>query len=214
MLRMSACGMGRTISKLMDMTNTISNNFKQILKKQQGLEYHFINIIRQPATQKDLLSVETELNFSLNDELKELYLFADGTDIDNKTPSGLTGLIPIHNFLSLNDAIFYYKTSIKFEDAFYNSEKDYKPGEKLFPFLEDGAGNCYWVDLNNASGNYGKIFWTNTFGQEPDYTFSSLSSMFQVITDAYNGDIITIDEKGYLDCDYNAFEKLCRDQKL
>jgi len=196
------------------MKNTISSNFKQILKKQKELKYHFINIIRQPATQQDLLAAETALNFFFNDELKELYLFADGTDIDNITPCGLTGLIPIHNFLSLSDAISYYKMSIEFEDAFYNSEQDYQVGKKLFPFLEDGAGNCYWVDLNTETGNYGKIFWTNTFGQEPDYIFSSLSSMIQVIADAYNDNIIIVDEKGYLDCDYPKFERLCRNQEL
>lgn len=60
-----------------------------------------INIIRPPATDKDISDAEQKLGFKFNNELKELYKFADGVDIDEVTPSGKTGLITIDNFLSL-----------------------------------------------------------------------------------------------------------------
>ena len=189
---------------------SIKENLKTILAKQKELNYHFINIIREPASNVAILNVESELGLTFNDELRELYLVADGTNIDNVTPSGLTGIIPIHNFLNLEDAIKYYKLSITFDQAFYNSEYDFSPGKKLFPFLEDGAGNCYWVDLNSESENFGKIYWTNTFGEDPKYVFSTLTSMFQAIADGYESGTIWVDGEGYLDCDFTAFDEICK----
>lgn len=191
---------------------SISENFKSILDKQRALKYHFPQILRPAATLQDISNTEILLNLKFNSELKELYLFADGTNIDSVTPSGLTGLIPIHNFLSLDDAVVYYKQSMEFEESFHNWEKDFQPGKQLFPFLEDGAGNCYWVDLNEHTANYGKIFWTNTFGAAPDYTYNSLTEMFKVIAKAYETGIIFIGDDDYLDCDFTAFDELSRSE--
>ncbi|QJD97318.1 SMI1/KNR4 family protein [Mucilaginibacter robiniae] len=188
--------------------NSITTSFRAILCKQRELGYHFPNIVRTPATLEDIGQTEEALHLAFNEELKELYQFADGSNIDQVTPSGLTGLIPIHNFLSLQDAVTYYRQSMKFENSFYNHEQDFAPGKQLFPFLEDGAGNCYWVDLNEGFLNYGRIYWTNTFGREPDYTYRSLTSMFEVIAEAHETGIISLDEEGYLDCDFKAFDKL------
>jgi cell wall assembly regulator SMI1 len=194
--------------------NNIQESCKTILIKQKDLNYHFPNILRQPATVQEIAATEKVLGLKFNDELKELYLFANGTNVDSVTPSGLTGLIPIHNFLSMEDAVIYYKQSMEFEDSFQNWTKDFRPGKQLFPFLEDGAGNCYWVDLNEDTLNYSRIFWTNTFGSDPDYTFNSLTGMFDVIAKAYNMDIIFVDSDGFLNCDYKAFEKLSEESNM
>jgi len=190
--------------------SAIRENFNSILIKQKALQYPFPDIIRQPATLQEIEHTEKSIGIAFNNELKELYLFADGTNIDTVTPSGLTGLIPIHNFLSLQDAISYYHESMEFEQSFHNWTKGFSPGKQLFPFLEDGAGNCYWVDLNERTPDYGRIFWTNTFGSEPDYTYSSLTSMFNVIAEAYHTELIFLDDNGYLDCDFEAFDKLSK----
>lgn len=192
--------------------NNITESFKTILVKQKDLNYHFPNILRKSASLQEIAKIENTLGLNFNDELKELYLFADGTNIDSVTPSGLTGLIPIHNFLSLEDAVIYYNQSVEFEESFRNWTKDFQPAKQLFPFLEDGAGNCYWVDLNEKTSNYGKIFWTNTFGTDPDYTYDSLTNMFEVIAEAYITNIIFLDSDGYLDCDFKAFDKLSEEK--
>src|SRR5690606_40828790 len=82
----------------------IVDSFRIILGQQKKLNYHFPNILRPPATSQDIVMTERSLSLSFNSELRELYSVADGTDIDDVTPCGLTGLIPIHNFLSLEDA--------------------------------------------------------------------------------------------------------------
>lgn len=188
--------------------NSIIDSFKTIITKQKDLNYHFPTILRKSASLQEIAKTEAALELTFNSELKALYLFADGTNIDNVTPSGLTGLIPIHNFLSLEDAVTYYHQSMEFEESFQNWTKDFKPGKQLFPFLEDGAGNCYWVDLNEETPNYGRIFWTNTFGADPDYTYNSLTDMFEIIAEAYCTAIMFLDNDGYLDCDFKAFDEL------
>ena len=59
----------------------------------------------------------------------------------------LTGIIPIHDLLDLKGAIEYSKY-MDWEDYVEMYEIEYELGHKLFPFIHDGAGNCYWVDLN------------------------------------------------------------------
>lgn len=187
---------------------TISESFKIIIDKQKQLDYYMPKILRQPANLTDIEVAESKLNLKFNNELIELYSIADGIENDCKTPSGLLGLTPIHEFMSLTNAIDYYKSHIDFEDSFLNWDTNFKPDKKLFPFLQDGAGNCYWVDLNENTKNYNWIFWTNTFGDNPDYKFDSLTIMFYVIAESYEIGIFWTDNEGYLDCDYDAFDKL------
>ncbi len=187
---------------------TITESFKIIIDKQKQLDYHMSQILRQPASKLDIERAENDLGLKFNNELAELYLFADGINIDYKTPLGLTGLIPIHNFLSLNDSIQHYKINIKFEDSFLNWDTDFKPNSKLFPILYDGAGNFFWVDLNIRTKNYSRIYWTNTYGENPDYLYDSLTIMFQVISECYEKGIINVDSEGYLNSDYEKFGKI------
>ena len=74
--------------------------------------------------------------------------------------------------------------------------------------MEDGAGNCYWVDQNVGSKNYGEIFWTNTFGDNPDYQYISLTDFIEIILKAYESGIFFLDSDGYLDCDWERWETI------
>lgn len=187
---------------------TISESFKIISDKIKELTYPVLKYLANPANDVKVKKWEDNFKFQFNDELKELYSLANGTLNDKNVPSGLLGLIPIHVFLSLEDAYNYYKETIDYPDLFTNWDTEIKPGKKLFPLLEDGAGNCYWIDLNPDTENYGKVYWTNTFGESPDYTFESLSNFFQVISESYEKGIMFLDDEGYLDCDYEAFDDL------
>lgn len=187
---------------------TISESYKIIQEHIKRLNYPLFNFLQKPASSNDFVEWEAKLQFELNDELKELYGLVNGTKNDNKTPSGLLGLIPIHVLLSFEDAFEYYKNTIDYTDIFTHWDTEIKPGKKLFPFLEDGAGNCFWVDLNMKTENYGKIFWTNTYGESPDYLYGSLGNFFHIISESFENGIMFLDEEGYLDCDYEAFDDL------
>jgi len=188
----------------------ISQNFENILAKQTQIGYRYPSLLNPPASKDKILFCETKIGFKFNPELLELYSFADGNTTKN-LPLGQTGLIPLYQFLSLEDAAstyLMYRNGTGFTDLFTEWHSGYKPGESLFPILTDGAGNHYWVDLNEGSSNYGRIYWTNTYPSSPGYAFHSLSLMFQTIEAAYKTDIFFVDADGYLEEDLERWNEL------
>jgi cell wall assembly regulator SMI1 len=203
------------------MASTLTEYFQKIIARQKEIGYGFPDLLNAPATGAQIAEAENELQLHFNPELKELYLLANGAD-SKGLPSGKTGLIPIHDFMDLSSCIVAYNnyTELKDDynrrlaneemDAFYNYNTGYIPGPKLFPFLTDGGGNHYWVDLNEGHEYYGMIYWTNTFGDPPAYTYASLTAMLQTILACYEQGIISLDANGYLDCDYDKEREVAK----
>lgn len=182
----------------------LSNYFGNIINKQKSLGFNFCDVLRPAADEILITHAEQILDIEFNNELNELYALANGTILRTERNS-LLCIIPFYDILSLTDAVEYYKAVVNSEANFYNSDNNYSPGKKLFPFLEADGGDCYWVDLNTETENYNKIYWTTTLAQEPDYLFNSLSSMFETIAECYEKGIISLDEKGILRCDFVAW---------
>ena len=189
---------------------TIRENINYIISAQKDLGYHMPSIINPPATEKEIRIVEEKIGLKFNAALIELFGTVNGIQLDGKTPSGLTGIIPIYDLLSLNDAIDYYN-EMNWDDHKDIYEIEYELGHQLFPFIHDGAGNCYWVDLNEGTDNYGKLYWTNTFGDRPDYLFNSLEFFFEAIKRGYERGIFSLDEEGYLNCQYKGWGVICHE---
>jgi len=191
---------------------TLTDHFTEIVALQKQMGYTFPTLLRPAATLSEISAIEKRIEVSFNPELMELYRFADGTIVHPELPLGKIGLIPIYRLMSLSDAAdcyWMYKNHLGF-DLFEEWENGYKPGEKLFPILADSGGDYYWVDLNDGTENYSKIYWTNTYPSSPGYTFLSLSSMFRTICEAYKDRIFFLDAEGYLDEDYDRWYELAR----
>jgi cell wall assembly regulator SMI1 len=188
---------------------TVTESFEIIVSRQKELGYYFPYILQPPASIDDIKRTEQALGFKLSPELIELYCFANGTSRD-ENPLGMIGLIPIHIFMNLEEAEEYYNHHIPFEDSFITWDTNYKPGKQLFPFLQDSSGNCYWVDLNEGTENYNRIYWTNSYPDSPAYTFSSLTAMFETIAECYATNIFFLDEDGHLDKDYDQWGLICK----
>jgi cell wall assembly regulator SMI1 len=186
----------------------IKEDVAKIIEYQKGLGYYMPTIIQAPATESKIKETEEKLGLKFNQELKELYLTINGVHWDEITPSGKTGIIPIHALMNLDWSVDYYN-SMDWEEHKEMYEIDYELGDKLFPFINDGAGNCYWVDLNEGTKNYGRLYWTNTFGDQPDYLFNSLTDFFGAILKGYETNIFSLDSEGYLDCDYKRWGQIC-----
>ncbi len=189
--------------------NSIKESLKYIIEAQKNIGYPMPNFLKPGATDQEIEKAERETQMKFNDELRELFKSINGIRVRDEPPSGLTGIIPIHDLLGLKDAAGY-SSLMDWE----NHELVYSPrlsGHKFFPFLHDGGGNCYWVDLNKGSENHGRLYWTNTFGDEPGYLFNSLTDFFNAIKTGYKNGIFMLDEEGYLDCDYDQWGKICHD---
>ncbi|MFB9864216.1 SMI1/KNR4 family protein [Rufibacter immobilis] len=186
----------------------IREDITKIIEYQKEMGYHMPTIIQSPASQAKIKETEKKLDLKFNQELKELYLTINGVYLDGITPSGKTGIIPIHDLMDLDWSVEYYN-SMDWQEHKEMYEIDYDLGEKLFPFITDGAGNSYWVDLNEETENYGRLYWTNTFGDQPDYLFNSLTDFFDAILKGYETKIFSLDSDGYLDCDYKKWGQIC-----
>jgi hypothetical protein len=188
---------------------SITENFTIIIEKQKKIGYYFPEILHPPATTQQIVEAEKMLGLKFSGELVELYSFANGTSRDDN-PLGIIGLIPIFMFASLEEAVQHYKINIQFEESFVEWDTNYKPGNKLFPILQNGSGDFYWVDLNLGTENYGKIYFTNTLPHSPGYTFNSLTAMFETIEECYNSNVIFLDEENYLEDDGTKWAEVCK----
>jgi cell wall assembly regulator SMI1 len=185
--------------------------FKKILLRQNEIGYSFPNSLNPPADIKQIKEIEQELGFELTTELRDLYLFANGTQIQS---IGLDNcLIPLHRFLNLQDALKYYNDYVRnellFNELFENWTTNTKPGKHLFPFIADDL-HCYWVDLNNQSKNYGQLYSAINNGDSPEYEFSSLSIFFKFVLECYNKNIFFLKSENMLSWDFTRYWKLGR----
>lgn len=193
-----------------DTLGKIREDIASIIEYQKAMGYYMPNIVQPPATESKIRETEEKLGMKFNPELRELYLTINGVYLDGETPSGKTGIIPIHDLMDLDWSVNYYR-DMNWKEYKEMYRINYELGEKLFPFINDGAGNCYWVDLNEGTKNYGRIYWTNTFGEEPDYLFNSLNDFFDAILKGYESKVFSLDEEGYLDCDYKKWGQICHE---
>lgn len=186
----------------------IKENITKIIEFQKRIGYYMPNIIQEPATVTKIKKTEEKLDLKFHPELKELYMTINGVHLDATTPLGKTGVIPLYTLMDLDWSEASYFSMVWHEHKkMYKME--YEPGEKLFPFINDGGGDCYWVDLNDESENYGRLYWTNNGGTQPDYLFNSLTEFFDAILTGYETNIFSLDSEGYLDCDYRSWGQIC-----
>ena len=184
---------------------TITENFNIILARQKLIGYDYHSILNPPASIDEIARVEKRLDLGFSTELLELYMFANGTKkcSDN---FGAVGLVPHYIFSDLAIAeIFYSNHQSDFEltdidDAGHFTMYDdsytrtFTPQRKLFPIFFDGSGDYYWVDLNENTENYNKVYWTNSgLACSPFYEFNSLTSMFQTIAESYENNVFSFE---------------------
>ncbi len=184
---------------------TITENFNIILFQQKLIGYDYYSILNSPASADDITKVEKRLDLRFSKELLELYKFANGTKqcSDN---FGAIGLFQGYIFADLTLAeVFYSDYRGDFEltdidDAGHFTMYDdtyiqtFTPQRKLFPVFFNGSGDYYWVDLNENTEHYNKVYWTNTgLACSPFYEFNSLASMFQTIAEAYENNVFAFE---------------------
>lgn len=131
--------------------------------------------LRPPATPLALAAAEKEIGFALPDDLRALYLEADGQSdpFEITDPSPGTLVMPFfgaYDFVPLDRALDEYRTWMGvYEDRGddFNAMITVRGGDPVhreywrpgwFPFAIDGGGNAYAVDLSPPPGGaYGQV---------------------------------------------------------
>lgn len=186
---------------------TIQDTLKNILLKQQEIGYRMLDWLQPPATLDTIQVCEQRVGFLLNEELRDFYLHSNGVILNEDSFDEY--LLPTMRMLSIEEAVEYRLHLNEILETLDYPTDDFRPGTKLFPFLTDESGNHYWVDLNeNIPENYGKIYWTNSWGDPDDYKYTSLSSMLKIVHDAYQQNIFGLDTDNWLTCDFQKYRLL------
>ena len=135
--------------------------------------------LNPPAAPEAIARAEAEVGFAFPDDLRALYLRADGQRdtilIADPAPGKL--VLPLFGnfeFVPLREALRDYRTWKEIFDeegedfaATYNGDITARAGDPVhaeywhpgwFPFANDGGGNAYAVDLSPApGGRYGQV---------------------------------------------------------
>ncbi|HEY5721939.1 MAG TPA: SMI1/KNR4 family protein [Allosphingosinicella sp.] len=135
--------------------------------------------LHPPATLEAIAAVEQEIGFALPDDLRGLYLKADGQKdpFEIRDPSPGTLVMPFfggYDFVPLERALSEYRNWMEVyeeggagSDASFHDMVTVRSGDPVhreywrpgwFPFAVDGGGNAYAVDLSPApGGQYGQV---------------------------------------------------------
>jgi hypothetical protein len=167
-------------------------------------------IYNQGATNEEIKAAEIEFGAAFPEEMKDLYKNANGNKVYPDFFGSLNLIRGKYALLSLQEALKYYN-DIDWEEYQELYEPDYFPGDMLFPVLDGGKFDVFWIDLNQTSDNKNKIYYTNTLGTPHCYAFSSLENMIKIFNLAYERNIIFRSED-MIDIKYDEFFQLCFDQ--
>ncbi len=191
---------------------SVTNYFQRIIQKQNEIGYDYAHFLNRPATLEEVENAERELGFQFNDELKELYSFATGLNVDlgQPMPTGKVSLIPLLWFANLQMAVRDSKDNWGFAEEMLSLNLGYSPEGKMLLFLYDGAHTQYWVDLNSSTRDYGKIWLVQGYGDPCGLAFQSLEAMFQTICHCYESNIFSVTREGYLESNGQDYEMLYR----
>lgn len=162
------------------------------------------------ASDEEIIEAELAFGASFPKEIKDFYKYVNGHKIYPDyfgSPRLIQGK---YSLLSLKNAIKYYQDIDwqEYEDIY---ELHCFPGNKLFPILDGGNFDVYWIDLNQESTNKNQIYQTNTLSEPHCYAFLSLENMIETFKIAYEEKIIFKSDE-IIKTKYQEFYQLCYEQ--
>lgn len=176
------------------------------------------SLLNPPAAEAQIAAVEREIGFAFPQDLRDLYLLADGQHLPDTAEVPL--LFGQYGFVPLEEALEEYRTW----KSVHDDEKDsfsetynwttaragdpvhpdyWRPG--WFPITLDWGGNAYAVDLSPApGGTYGQVILIGRDEDERRVLAPSLSAFFRKVAQLRppaarrDGNFIIVDLEGRL----------------
>lgn len=168
----------------------LNNQFPSVKLLRKGVESDFVS-----------RKLKHYQEIKVNSELLKLFSWRNGTEHNEETNLDSMHFTPGFYLISIDEAIaFYDEMSIL---------KTWQEG--WLPFMTNGAGDFYLVDLSEKSDNYGKVIGFLRGEPEHDYEFESITSMMNSFHHAIVGDVVFITNDGYLEMNDEAFIPIARE---
>jgi hypothetical protein len=169
--------------------NSIKSYLDELTQILTSKQMPVLQLLR-PGIQKTEMSKYTHsLPVELPEEIYELYLWREGTRIEeNTTTIGEACLFPGGMFCSIERSVEAYK---------YFSGKDGYWKEDMFMLFESGGGEMYLIDCNKNSSTFGMIFEHSIGAIDYDVIipiYDSLESLLKTIITCYQKDIYFYDQ--------------------
>lgn len=149
-------------------------------------------LLQEGVTSEYFEKVTGSLELRLPIELKELYMWRNGTANQKGFTLGDIAFMPGFFFLPIEEAV----------DNYNSFKKDKEWNESWFPFMANGGGDFFVVnckDDNMARGASVIGFMLNEEGHEVEYL--SVTSMINTIYECYERGIYFLDKDGYIEVD-------------
>ncbi|MET2010385.1 SMI1/KNR4 family protein [Microbacterium chocolatum] len=132
------------------------------------------------------------IGLQANGELEALYGWRNGTSLGDASLGDLA-LFPGFYLLSLEDAVANYRAFV--------SDPRWSPD--WLPFLANGGGDFYIIDLASGTGQPIRHFWIDDTTHPVE--FSSLALLFETFAAAFERGLVFLNHLDFLDLDDRAF---------
>jgi cell wall assembly regulator SMI1 len=174
-------------------------------KALNGIGFAVEAFLNPPASEVELRTLQDEIGFALPDDLRALYLKANGqVDVFRAESAGpgeiVTPFFGAYDFISIERALTNYRLwkgifdeyGAKFHESFNEGIIRVREGDPVYPeywrpgwlpFSIDGGGNSYAVDLSPpTSGTYGQVIVIGSDEDERRVLAPSISAFLEIAT--------------------------------
>lgn len=176
-------------------------NFKEELhslsKLLKDIKHPVIGYLMKPLSSKSILKKFAEINLLPTEELVELYVWHNGSNVYKNAKIGDICFVPPGMyFLNLDDAISHYTQLITLPTW----------NKTWFPVFTNGGGDYLGVILDGKNLRFSPVIDYMRDETEQSISYSSLTSMISLIIKAFKNKIIRLDhDTGWINVDYGKY---------
>jgi len=179
------------------MNSEIAVSFETILELLNDINYPLSRYLNRGLEESAIKKKFSHYNLEVTGDMIKLYGYKNGTKDDRALKLGQVYLLPGYYFMEIEEAFVQYESMIELEEW----------DRQWFPFLASGGGDFLAIDLSVGAKSFSRIIeWVEGFAPEVEY--NSVNELLESVKNGIEKNIIFVDEEGYLDMDYDLYDKI------
>lgn len=178
--------------EMADLQNALLNIESNLRRMKR---HDLITALRPGLAPEEMLTLLTRVGLRPNTGIQSIYQWHDGTTTEN-LKLGQIYFLPGFYLLSLEDATANYRE--------FSHDSRWTRGH--LPFLADGGGDFYTIDLDGHQAGIIRHFYIDSF--ESPIEYESIEKMIFTIEKAYDLGLFYLDQDGYLEMNDVEFSEL------